>query len=1170
MKWTLSIIWACYAYIFGLIWAMWFPGSPPVLFGAQLLAVLLLIGVVGLIIHILRAPTVRPWGRPGYWTCLLLGMMAFGYGRYHAADTVPDRQIGTIQLTANQATYRERAQLNEAHRLRLVTHTDSSEDVQLRIHGTLVARTPVQDDGGVHRMDAAHRWLFEQVQVPLTSEIITIRSDDPAGTAYWIDQPFSRIEKVEVVAGAARGEVEVYRVSNHIGSFVRARDEQSEVTVLGRITHDPRVYDFQTVLIVTPTFIQYPAGGPFYRVDGGDIQVTVTPGVEGYTEWARTAAYGADVQIRGELTVAGGPANPGGFDARQFMRNYNIYGLMRPFQLRGAPPPMHPVVAEGASETRTGHGLVAFSLELRDRILLLFKATMPYPQSAFLGGVTLGLRYGLQNAEFPGAEGEGTTWAERLGLRPSEAQIVDDFRHSGVNHVLAVSGLHVTILTVMFVALFTLLRFPKQVFVPFVIFALVVFAIITGARPSTLRAVIMNSLFLLTWGYLNRGLLSSVLLGVPVAAFLILLHNPLVVVDPSFTLSFGAILSLALITMPVHELCARLQSNRLLAVGLWVLATTWIGIVHWALITTPLFIFPWLAVGVGLYAVALRAEQRGWALSTRLAFTGLPEPISTFIAAQVAIQVGMMLPLSAYYFLRWPFAGAYVNLLAIPLIGVVVQLGAIGGLLGLIPLVGPWLTLLLNAANWVFATFFLWLAHVTALLFPHPFVRRPRVVEIVVYYLLLAAFLWRKPLWQRLQQFSARCGWTSRRGPVTLGLIGLVLVLQPLWIFPPRDTREPGMHVTVFDVRYGSAILVESPGGQKILIDSGFVQHDRGRRNEALRTLLPYFSHAAIRELDGIILTSPLPERSAGLAYVLEHMRVRRLYVPSTLAGLSPAWSFDTFLDQFGSPARLLADYDEERLRRMYHELVGHPEWPRRPSLAQAMAARGDGWPSRLSGRKLDVQAPQPGDVLFTEDTSDGRFAIEVLDTGFTRGDSWPIENQGLALRIVHGDIAVLVPGALHYSGQAALATTDQPVQAQLMVVPHQGAASPSRAARPPRTLVDAALQNYSGALLAAVEPEWVLFEYGTPRPVLSDRWRTAQDMHEFTRQFYARQLGRDALLSTDQHHAIFIHSDGIQYTLDTQAWRNRTARDGEADAGSQWPASAVRREIVTGGFSPE
>lgn len=1151
MKWTLSIIWACYAYIFGLIWAIWFPGSPAVASGSQALAAILLAIAVGLLIQIQRTPCVRPWLRSGYWMCLLLGLMAFGYGRYNAADTVPDRQIGTIHLTANEAHYRPRTTLGEAHRLRLVKRPGEwAEDVQLRIHGTLNARTPVRDSDGVHRMDEAYRWLFEKVQVPLTSEALTIGHEDPAGTEYWIDQPFSRIDAIEVVSGTGQGVVDVYRVSNHIGSFVRPRGGQSEVTVLGRVTHDPRVYDFQTVLIVTPTFVQYPAGGPFYRVEGGDIQVTVTPNIDGYAEWAQTAAYGADVQIQGELTVAGGPANPGGFDARQFMRNYNIYGLMRPFQLRGAPPPMVPVIAEGANATRAGHGLVAFSLELRDRILLLFKATMPYPQSAFLGGVTLGLRYGLQGAAFPGEGGEDEGWAERLGLRPSESLIVDDFRHSGVNHVLAVSGLHVTILTVMFVALFTLLRFPKQVFVPFVIFALVVFAIITGARPSTLRAVIMNSLFLLTWGYLNRGLLSSVLLGVPVAAFLILLHNPLVVVDPSFTLSFGAILSLALITMPVHELCARLQSNRLLAVGLWVFATTWIGIVHWSLITTPLFIFPWLVLGVLLYGVAVKAEQRGWALPARFAFTGLPEPVSTFIAAQVAIQIGMMLPLSAYYFLRWPFAGAYVNLLAIPLIGVVVQLGAIGGLLGLIPLLGPWLTLLLNAANWVFATFFLWLAHVTSLIFPHPFVRRPRVVEIVVYYILLAAFLWRKPLWQRLQQLSARGGWTSRRGATVLGVVALALVLQPLWIFPPRDTRESGMHITVFDVRYGSAILVESPGGQKILIDGGFVQHDRGRRNEALRTLLPYFSHAAIRQLDGIILTSPLPERSAGLAYVLDHIRVRRLYLPPTLGDLSPDGSYTAFLESFGDPARLQADYDEERLLRMYHELVGNPEWPRRRSLAKALAERGDGWLSRLSGRQLDAQVPQPGDVLFAEDTSGGRFAIEVLDTGYISGDSWPIENQGLALRIVHGEVAVLVPGALHYSGQAKLAESDRLVQAQLLVVPHQGALSPSRAARPPRRLVETALENYSGSLLAAVDPEWVLFEYGTPRPVLGgNRWRTAQDVYALTRQFYAQQVGRDALLSTDRHHAIFIHSDGTQYTVDTQAWRNRADADSEADA---------------------
>lgn len=1153
MKWQNKIIGGCYLYISGIVLAMLLPLDSAWLPLIQAGAALAL-GLAGLLIiwALLQGDNIKERAHiysRYLWPMLAIGAVLFGYGRYTSANTVPDLQIGEIQLAAGALQFEQTVDLQDTSRIRLHKTQELASDLQVRVVGELAARLPVIDDEGQYLMDADARWKFTKAVMPMQSEVITISADDPVGTDYVVDQPFSRIDGVELVAGPAEGAVAVYRMSNHIGSFVRPARAQSPVIVLGRITSDPRVYDFKTVLMITPSFVQFPAGGPFYRVEGGDIQVTIHPDLEGYSKLARTAAYGADVQIQGDLTVARMASNPGGFNARQFMQNYNIYGLMSPFQPRGEPPPMRMVRPEGADEPRTGHGLVAFSLDLRDRVLLLFKSTMPYPQSAFLGGVTLGLRYGLQGAQFPGEQERGP-WATRLGMGASEAQIADDFRHAGVNHVLAVSGLHVTILTVMFIAIFALMKFPKQVFVPFVIFALVVFAIITGARPSTLRAVIMNSLFLLTWAYLDKGLLSSVLIGVPVAAFLILVHNPLVVVDPSFTLSFMAILSLALITVPMHDMLSHLRGNRFLVVVVFVFATTVSGIVNWHLVTTLGFILPWLIFGIVTYQFAKRMDLQGWGIPKRFAFAALPEGVSTFIAAQVAIQIGMMVPLSAYYFARWPFAGAYANLVAIPLIGVVVQLGAIGGLLGLIPIVGPYITLLLNAANWIFASFFLWLAHVSALIFPNPFVRRPRVIEIVVYYAFIAAFIWHKPLWKWIKATCATRRWTHRYAPAGFACVLVAIALLPLGIAPPRDTRPEGLHVTVLSVGYGSSILVESPSGKRILVDTGFVEHERGRRNEAIRTIMPYFSHAAIRRLDGLIITSPLSERAAGAAYILDHMRVAELILPPMLGGLNPDLSFEEFAALLGPAAHIQYRYPAERIERMYEDLVGNKRWPRRLALAPMLQARGPTQANQWSGRALTTRTAALGDVLF-EETVDGQmFRIEVLAPDPRPVERHIVENNGLALRVVYGDFAMLIPGAMQYEGQQQLAEAwhDDQLRSQIIVVPHQGAANPTNVDRPDRVVVRRALDSYVQPLLDRVQPEVAIFEFGNPRPVLDMAGRTAINLLDITRLFYSERLGAENILSTDRDMAISIYSDGQTFAIETQAQRNR-AQGGEDDA---------------------
>ncbi len=1144
MKWQNKIIGGCYLYIVGIIAAMMLPVDPiwlPVLRSGTALA----LGLAGgLILWALVGSGGRKRLLLILWPVLALGATLFGYTRFISANTVPDYQIGEIRVHGAERALHQRVPLNDVSRLRIQKADEIDRDVQIRLVGELDARIPVRDEADNFKIDPAGNWHFDKVTTPITSYVITIRAEDPVGTDYIVQQPFSRITGLEWIDGPEEAVLPVYRISNHIGSFVRGARAQSPVTVLGRITSDPRVFGFRTVLMVTPEFIQFPAGGPFYRVEGGDIQVTVHPTLEGYSGFAGTAAYGADVQIEGELTVASGASNPGGFNARQFMQNHNVFGVMSPFQPRGQPAPVRMIVPQGMDSVRPGNWLVHFSLDLRDRILLLFKSTMPYPQSTFLGGVTLGLRFGLQGTQFPGEDRDPDSWMARFGMGPSEAHIVDDFRHSGVNHVLAVSGLHVTILTVMFIAIFSLLKFPRQVFVPFVIFALVIFAIITGARPSTLRAVIMNSMFLLTWAYLDRGLLSSVLIGVPVAAFLILVHNPLVVVDPSFTLSFGAILSLALITVPIHEILCKLRGNRFLVVVVFVFLTTALGVVNWQLVTTLSFIVPWLLFAIVVYQAAKWLEQRGMAVSQRFAFTAIPEGPSTFIAAQVAIQLGMMVPLSAYYFMRWPFAGAYANLIAIPLIGVVVQLGAIGGLLGLIPVVGPFITLVLNAANWIFASFFLWLAHVSSLIFPHPFVRRPRVIEIVVFYILLAAFIWRKPFGAWAKRMCERWNWRHRHAPTAL-VTGLVLIaLVPLRIAPPRDTRDAGLHVTVFAVGYGSSVLVESPGGQRILVDTGFVQHDRGRRNEAIRTILPYMSHAAIRQLDGLIVTSPLPERSAGAAYILDHMRVAELILPPMLSGLDFNMEFADFMEMLGPKELIETQYDPERLRTMFEELVRNDQWPRRPSLARLIQERQPTAANRWAGRALTTRNAAVGDVLFEEDVDGVPFRIEILGPDPRPVERHVIENNGLSVRVVYGDFALLVPGSLQVEGQLHMADawpSDQ-LQAQVFVVPNQGAGNPTLRSRPQRVQVEQALADYVEPLLELVNPDIAVFEFGNPRPVLGDAGRTAINMRDITRLFYTRRFGHENVLGTDSDLAIMIHSDGQTFSIDTQARRNRAA----------------------------
>ncbi len=1145
------IILFCYCFIVGLVAAMAWPADPAALPALRVFTALALAAAGGVLLfvhHRARGGAPAPSGARWFACLAMLGALSLGYTRYIAANTVPDTRIAEIVLSSEGARYAPRGNLPDTCRLRIRKTEALSEDLHIRLLGELDARIAVRDENGRAMIDRRGRWQFQIAPKSITSDVVVVRAADPIGTDYVVEQPLTRITGVQLVRGPARGAVALYRISNHISAFVRPGRAQSPVTILGRITADPLVYDFRTVLPVTPEFIQYPAGGPFYRVEGGDIQVTIRPDLPGYERFAVTDAYGYDVELSGELTVARAAANPGGFNARRFQQNHNIYGLVSLFTPRSGPPPIHAITPADAP-LREGHPLVEFSLRLRDDVLRVIKQTLLYPQSAFVGGVTLGLRYGLHGVECMFSEKHHHVWRgpdePTIIGRYCEDLIADEFKEAGVNHVLAVSGLHVTILSVMFVGIFSLLRLPRQAYVPLIILILVIFAIITGARPSTLRAVIMNSLFMLTWAYLDQSLRSSVLIGVPVAAFLILLHNPLVVVDPSFTLSFGAILSLGLLTTPFLDVLQRLRGNQFALFLLLGIGLTLIAVNHWALAVTPQFLLPFLAISIVLFLAAGAWQRKGRGVPETFNYTTIPESAGAFLAAQCAIQVGMMIPLSAAYFARWPFAGAYANLLAIPLIGIVVQLGAIGGLLGLIPGIGIYLALLLGAANWVFSSIFLWLAHASADAFPYPFVRKPGLLFLAAYYAGCAWFIWRQPLREAVVRWCEKAGLQSPWAPRAAALAGAALLIGAMWAdLTPERPRE--LRMTVLSVGYGSSVFVESPGGKRILIDAGFVERERGRRNEAERSVLSYLAHRKIRHLDAVIATSPRPERAAGISYVLAHTWVDRLFFPPALVGLRADETLPEFAARFDNRDDRI---DPDLLLTAYQELVGNAQWPRRGALAAELARRGPTAVNTWAGWHVRAQTLHAGQALFEEQGPGGAFRIEVLGPVPGSEDARDFDNGSLVLRIVYGNFAALLTGDLQYDAVARLAARypASTLSSQVMFLPHRGAAL-GRAYGDFKPVLRGALGNELGALLEKVRPERVVAEWGTPRPVVGALSRDALIAHELARQYVIDRLGESAFLSTDRDLALMFASDGRGYSLVTQAELNRAA-GGEEDA---------------------
>jgi competence protein ComEC len=128
-----------------------------------------------------------------------------------------------------------------------------------------------------------------------------------------------------------------------------------------------------------------------------------------------------------------------------------------------------------------------------------------------------------------------------------DKDLQQSFVHIGAAHILAISGTHFSIL---FGMLYFMLSFignslKGKMIKQLILFPLIWgFALLTGFSPSVVRAALMLSI----WGIGNAIFHKPFTLNtVAIAAFFMLLFNPLYLFDAGFQLSFAAVISIVLV-----------------------------------------------------------------------------------------------------------------------------------------------------------------------------------------------------------------------------------------------------------------------------------------------------------------------------------------------------------------------------------------------------------------------------------------------------------------------------------------------------------------------------------------------------------------------------------------------------------------------------------------------
>lgn len=903
----------------------------------------------------------------------------------------------------------------------------------------------------------------------------------------------------------------------HTASILRAIRPGAVVAIRGRIVAEPEAWPAsrgRLDLVIEPYEIVPDVDrGTAYAVSEGNVGVQFQPNERTlekedevpdlFRTLSRGAAYADLLEVTATLSPAcgewvpasmnlpQGAANPGAFDAEAFYSDQDIYAQVRVTGWDRRRPPIQ--VLEEAWGLRIlgipGSEYVdpfTPAIALKEAMLRVIKKTIAHPESAFLAGVTLGLRRGLEGMRCPFEEVPERGMDRRL-------DVLQEFRWSGTSHVLAVSGLHVTIIAVFLTAIFEGCRVSRRIYAPFVCLALFIFCLITGARPSAIRATIMNSLVVLTYAYGGRGLRASLLLSIGVAATVILLDNPKWLLQPAFSLSFMAVLALGLFTGPFGVVLRALAAR---------------------------FIHPWWR------PIRLPLYEAVPALGRVLPTVG--NYLRDFAGAQLAIMFGMMFPLSLYYFTRFSVAGPFANFFAIPLIGVIVQLGILGSIIGLVPVAGPYLVLPLGAANWLLCRFFLWTAHASTYM-PFPWVQTLEGRHLVLYYAALGLFAFRRPLLDRIRlaRIEARLSPDAAalrrfRWKMTLWIAAAAAGVAACLVRLPDRRLE--VTLLSFPWQPETAIHIKTPAGRNILVDAGRFEIAGPDDAGSFWTTGQYLLKRRIDRLDLVVAASLRPEDVTGLVPILRVFPVDRFVAPVDLSGIGA----DGTLDHAEAAARLvdagvIADPDESRR--------GQPASIRRTVEALGLAANGP-WDLRRWGQALALapswivrsvrKGPRPaferaerGAVIYEE----GDLSITVLHPP-PPGEGLSGYDRSLVLKIDHGDVSILLAHGIGEAGAAEVARLPD-ARADVVVLPaHGGAAEPIPAAFLDRVAPAAAIAAYRCG--------------GAPSARRAAEARFAAAVEDLG--------GRGvAVYRTDRDGAVRIFSDGASYEI-----RRTLGRPGE------------------------
>ena len=502
------------------------------------------------------------------------------------------------------------------------------------------------------------------------------------------------------------------------------------------------------------------------------------------SEGSYEPSIGETILISGKVSCFAGPRNPGEFDSRLYYSTLKIAYRLKNSSVQ-------------KSDGKTDHfkeGLYKVRCILEQALDKALNAE----DSAIMKAMLLGDKAFM------------------------DEEIKELYKNSGIMHILAVSGLHISIIGMGLYKLLRKMKVQKHLTVFLPIAFMFCYGAMCGMNTSAFRAILMFALHLIA-PLLGRTY--DILTSLSLAAMLLLIDQPLYLYNSGFLFSFGAIIGIVVIKPALEAYGGKDIS------------------------------FSMKFADDKKEGVPVRVVQ--------MARDGLLTCISVMIVT---------LPVYTSFYYTVPLSSLVLNLVVLPLMGLLMTLGISTMLLGMLSgFIGSVIGLSVHLILLFYKTAcslsnknggFTW------------YVGHSEKIQVVIYVALIVLFIFADHYWDSRKFLKKK----SKKDAIHAYLFKVIFLLFSVVILTLKT--HPDLEINMLDVGQGDGIVI-SCEGRNILIDGG----STSKKKVGKYSIIPFLKYKGIGKLDAVVITHEDQDHISGVLEIMDDMEkggivIKSLFLP--------------------------------------------------------------------------------------------------------------------------------------------------------------------------------------------------------------------------------------------------------------------------------------------------